>query len=153
MFKAERRLRVPKIHVTLRKAFGFGSTTMAHNPFDGQTLHFSFPVLTMSAMPARPGGESAKLDAETQARVEREQKAGPWRMARRHGHGRRDRPARAPQRAAPGSRARARTTRRLVAGAAPLVAAHARAEAPAQVLLEACDGGADELLAQRRERG
>ncbi len=81
MFKAERRLRVPKIHVTLRKAFGFGSTTMAHNPFDGQTLHFSFPVLTMSAMPARPGGESAKLDAESQARVEREQKAGPWRMA------------------------------------------------------------------------
>jgi acetyl-CoA carboxylase carboxyltransferase component len=81
MFKAERRLRVPKIHVTLRKAFGFGSTTMAHNPFDGQTLHFSFPVFTMSAMPARPGGESAKLDADTQARVEREQKAGPWRMA------------------------------------------------------------------------
>ena len=35
----------------------------------------------MSAMPARPGGESAKLDADTQARVEREQKAGPWRMA------------------------------------------------------------------------
>ncbi len=81
MFKAERRLTVPKIHVTLRKAFGFGSTTMAHNPFDGQTLHFSFPVLTMSSMPARPGGESAKLDAETQARVEREQKAGPWRTA------------------------------------------------------------------------
>jgi acetyl-CoA carboxylase carboxyltransferase component len=81
MFEAERRLRVPKIHVTLRKAFGFGSTTMAHNPFDGQTPHFSFPVLTMSSMPARPGGESAKLDAETQARVEREQKAGPWRMA------------------------------------------------------------------------
>jgi len=81
MFKAERRLTVPKIHVTLRKAFGFGSTTMAHNPFDGQTLHFSFPVLTMSSMPARPGGASAKLDAETQARVEREQKAGPWRMA------------------------------------------------------------------------
>jgi hypothetical protein len=54
---------------------------MAHNPFDGQTLHFSFPVLTMSSMPARPGGESAKLDAETQARVEREQRSGPWRMA------------------------------------------------------------------------
>jgi len=81
MFKAERRLTVPKIHVTLRKAFGFGSTTMGHNPFDGQTMHFSLPVLTMSSMPARPGGASAKLDAETQARVEREQKAGPWRMA------------------------------------------------------------------------
>jgi acetyl-CoA carboxylase carboxyltransferase component len=81
MFRAERRLRVPKIHVTFRKAFGFGSTTMAHNPFDHQTLQLSFPNLTMSSMPAGPGGQSAKLDAETQARVEAEQKAGAWRMA------------------------------------------------------------------------
>ena len=81
MFRAERRLRVPKIHVTFRKAFGFGSTTMAHNPFDHQTLQLSFPNLTMSSMPAVAGGQSAKLDAETQARVEAEQKAGAWRMA------------------------------------------------------------------------
>jgi acetyl-CoA carboxylase carboxyltransferase component len=81
MFRAERRLRVPKIHVTFRKAFGFGSTTMGHNPFDHQTLQLSFPNLTMSAMPAGPGGQSAKLDAETQARVEAEQRAGAWRMA------------------------------------------------------------------------
>jgi acetyl-CoA carboxylase carboxyltransferase component len=81
MFRAERRLTVPKIHVTFRKAFGFGSTTMAHNPFDHQTLQLSFPNLTMSSMPAVAGGQSAKLDAETQARVEAEQKAGAWRMA------------------------------------------------------------------------
>jgi acetyl-CoA carboxylase carboxyltransferase component len=81
MFRAERRLRVPKIHVTFRKAFGFGSTTMGHNPFDHQTLQLSFPNLTMSSMPAGPGGQSAKLDAETQARVEAEQRAGAWRMA------------------------------------------------------------------------
>jgi acetyl-CoA carboxylase carboxyltransferase component len=81
MFRAERRLRVPKIHVTFRKAFGFGSTTMAHNPFDHQTLQLSFPNLTMSSMPAGPGGQSARLDAETQARVEAEQRAGAWRMA------------------------------------------------------------------------
>src|SRR5262245_12750715 len=81
MFQAERRLRVPKIHVTLRKAFGFGSTTMAQNPFDHQTLSFSFPTLVMSSMPAGPGGQSAKLDADTQARVESDQRAGPWRPA------------------------------------------------------------------------
>jgi acetyl-CoA carboxylase carboxyltransferase component len=81
MFRAERRLSVPKIHVTFRKAFGFGSTTMAHNPFDHQTMQLSFPNLTMSSMPAVAGGQSAKLDAETQARVEAEQKAGAWRMA------------------------------------------------------------------------
>jgi len=81
MFQAERRLKVPKVHVTLRKAFGFGSTTMAHNPFDHQTFHVSFPALTMSSMPARPGGESAGLDADEQARIEREQKESAWRMA------------------------------------------------------------------------
>src|SRR5262245_1596964 len=81
MFQAERRLRVPKIHVTLRKAFGFGSTTMAQNPFDAQTLALSFPSLVMSSMPAGPGGRSAKLDDESQARVESEQRAGPWRLA------------------------------------------------------------------------
>ena len=81
MFKVQRRLRVPKIEITFRKAFGFGSTTMAQNPFDHQTLAFSFPALTMSSMPAGPGGASAKLDADTQAEVEASQAAGPWRMA------------------------------------------------------------------------
>jgi acetyl-CoA carboxylase carboxyltransferase component len=81
MFKAQRRLRGPKLHVTLRKSFGFGSSTMAQNPFDGQTLSFGFPAITLSSMPAGSGGRSAKLDAETQARVEERQKAGPWGMA------------------------------------------------------------------------
>lgn len=35
MFVAQRRLQSPKLHVTLRKAFGFGSSVMAMNPFDG----------------------------------------------------------------------------------------------------------------------
>ncbi len=81
MFKAERGLDVPKVHVTLRKAFGFGSTTMAHNPFDHQTFHVSFPALTMSSMPAKPGGASAGLDAAEQERIEAEQKESAWRMA------------------------------------------------------------------------
>jgi acetyl-CoA carboxylase carboxyltransferase component len=81
MFKAQRRAKVPKLHVTLRKSFGFGSTTMAQNPFDDQTLTLAFPGVTMSSMPAVPGGQSAKLDAETQARVERAQQSGPWGMA------------------------------------------------------------------------
>ncbi len=81
MFKAERKLDVPKIHVTFRKAFGFGSTTMAHNPFDHQTFHLSFPALTMSSMPARAGGASAGLDTAEQERIEKEQKESAWRMA------------------------------------------------------------------------
>jgi acetyl-CoA carboxylase carboxyltransferase component len=81
MFQAERRLRVPKIHVTFRKAFGFGSTTMAHNPFDAQTLHFSFPALTMSSMPAMSGGASAGLDEAAQKAIEAQQKESAWRMS------------------------------------------------------------------------
>lgn len=81
MFQAERRLTGPKIHVTLRKAFGFGSTVMGHNPFDHQTTTFAFPNVTMSSMPAGPGGASAGLDADEQARVEAAQAAGVWRMA------------------------------------------------------------------------
>ena len=81
MFKAQRRLKVPKLHVTLRKSFGFGSTTMAQNPFDAQTLTLAFPAVTMGSMPAASGGRSAGLDADRQARVEQDQEAGPWRMA------------------------------------------------------------------------
>ena len=81
MFAAQRRLRVPKLHVTLRKAFGFGSSTMAMNPFDAQTYSLAFPGLTLGAMPSRSGGASARLDQSTQERVDVEQASGPYRMA------------------------------------------------------------------------
>jgi methylmalonyl-CoA decarboxylase subunit alpha len=81
MFKAQRRMRSPKLHVTLRKSFGFGASTMAQNPFDRQTLSFAFPGVTMDAMPAASGGRSARLDDETQERVEARQRSGPWSMA------------------------------------------------------------------------
>lgn len=81
MFKAQHRATVPKLHVTFRKAFGFGSTVMSQNPCDGQTLVASFPAVTLGAMPAASGGPSAKLDAEAQQRAERAQEAGPWTMA------------------------------------------------------------------------
>jgi acetyl-CoA carboxylase carboxyltransferase component len=81
MFVAQRRLRGPKLHVTLRKSFGFGASTMGQNPFDRQTLSLAFPGVTMDAMPAQSGGRSARLDETTQARVEQRQRSGPWRMA------------------------------------------------------------------------
>ena len=37
----------------------------------------------MAGMPADAGGRSAKLDAETHARIEREQRSGPYRLANR----------------------------------------------------------------------
>ncbi|MGD0882500.1 MAG: carboxyl transferase domain-containing protein [Acidimicrobiales bacterium] len=72
LFAVQHRLRVPKLHVTVRKAFGFGSSVMAMNPFDGQTLSLAFPSVTLGALPA---GSSASAidDADERARVAAEQ--------------------------------------------------------------------------------
>jgi acetyl-CoA carboxylase carboxyltransferase component len=85
MFVAQHRLKVPKLHVTLRKAFGFGSSVMAMNPFDRQTISLAFPAVTMGAMPAASGAQSAKLDDATRARIEAEQAGGSFRIADRMG--------------------------------------------------------------------
>jgi acetyl-CoA carboxylase carboxyltransferase component len=81
MFVAQHRLQVSKIHVTLRKAFGFGSSIMALNPFDGQTLSLSFPAISLGAMPASSGADAAKLDPATRARISAEQSGGAYHMA------------------------------------------------------------------------
>lgn len=86
MFVAQHRLTVPKLHVTLRKAFGFGSSIMAMNPFDGQTVSLAFPGVTLGSMPVRGGGDSAKLDAATQARLQAEQAGGAYQLADRMGY-------------------------------------------------------------------
>ena len=83
MFVAQHRLKVPKLHVTLRKAFGFGSSIMAMNPFDGQTLSMAFPAVTLGGMPVASVAESAKLDAATQARIAAEQAGGSYQLANR----------------------------------------------------------------------
>jgi acetyl-CoA carboxylase carboxyltransferase component len=81
MFTAQHRLRSPKIHVTVRKAFGFGSSVMAMNPFDGQTLSLAFPAVTLGALPVRSGADSAKLDEAAVERIAAEQAAGAFRTA------------------------------------------------------------------------
>jgi methylmalonyl-CoA decarboxylase subunit alpha len=58
--------------VTLRKAFGFGSSVMAMNPFDGQTSTLAFPSITLGALPA--GSEaSAVEDPDERERLAAEQ--------------------------------------------------------------------------------
>jgi acetyl-CoA carboxylase carboxyltransferase component len=68
MFTAQRHVQAPKLHVTMRKAFGFGSSVMAMNPFDGQTISLALPGVTLAA---RPAGERAGEDPEP----------GPYRAA------------------------------------------------------------------------
>jgi acetyl-CoA carboxylase carboxyltransferase component len=81
MFAAQHRLTSPKVSVTLRKAFGFGSSIMAMNPYDAQTVSLAFPGATLGAMPASGGGAASKADADTQAALDAQELAGPWRIA------------------------------------------------------------------------
>lgn len=80
MFVAQRRLQVPKLHVTLRKAFGFGSSIMAMNPFDGQTLSLALPAVTLGSSPV---GSAGNLDDATRARLAAEQLNGAFQVADR----------------------------------------------------------------------
>jgi len=81
MFAAQHRLASPKLHVTLRKAFGFGSSVMAMNPFDGQSISLALPGATLGAMPARGGGTASKADASQQAVLDAAELGGPYRVA------------------------------------------------------------------------
>ena len=81
MFAAQHRVQVPKISVTLRKAFGFGSSIMAMNPFDGQTLNLAFPGVSLGAMPARGGGAASKADEDLQADLDAHESGGPYAAA------------------------------------------------------------------------
>lgn len=81
MFAAQHRAPVPKIHVTLRKAFGFGSSVMGQNAFGGQTLSLAFPGAVLGGMPAAVGGATAKHDPTTREELVANEGAGPWALA------------------------------------------------------------------------
>jgi acetyl-CoA carboxylase carboxyltransferase component len=76
MYAAQAALRSPKLHVTLRKAFGFGSSLMAMNPFDRQTVTLALPAVTLGGMPASSGGTAAKVDEHERGALESAQADG-----------------------------------------------------------------------------
>ncbi len=80
MYAAQSRLRVPKLHVTLRKAFGFGSSLMAMNPYDEQSFTAALPGIQLGAMPADSGGRAAHMDDAERQRAEQAQMAGAWKL-------------------------------------------------------------------------
>lgn len=81
MFAAQHRLRSPKLHVTLRKAYGFGSSLMAMNPFDAQTVTLALPGARLGAMPASSGAEAAGLEADATAVLEHAELGGAYSSA------------------------------------------------------------------------
>ncbi len=77
MFLAQRRYRGRKITVTLRKAFGFGSSVMGMNPWDRQTLSLALPAANLGGVPAIGGAEAAKASAEEAVHL-RNIQSGAW---------------------------------------------------------------------------
>lgn len=78
MFTAQHRSTVPKLHVTLRKAFGFGSSVMAMNPYDHQAVSLAFPTATLGGIPADVGARTAGASDETRRALVDDESAGPW---------------------------------------------------------------------------
>jgi acetyl-CoA carboxylase carboxyltransferase component len=77
MFRAQRRYRGRKIVVTLRKAFGFGSSVMGMNPWDGQIVSLALPCVNLGGIPAIGGAEVARASDEEAARL-KENQSGAW---------------------------------------------------------------------------
>ena len=81
MFMAQHHATVPKIQLTLRKAYGFGSTAMGMNPFDGQTLNLAYPGVSFGAMPARGADEATGADDETKEALREAELSSGYRSA------------------------------------------------------------------------
>ncbi len=80
MYRAQRALRGPKLHVTLRKAFGFGSSLMGMNPFDRQTITLALPGISLGGLPAFGGARAAGSSAEEEMQMLASQD-GAWQAA------------------------------------------------------------------------
>lgn len=81
LFAAQRRFTAAKLHVTLRKAYGFGSSVMAMNPFDGQTLSLAFPAISLAAMPATSGAKAGNLSDAQRLEAARKETAAASTLA------------------------------------------------------------------------
>ena len=81
LFAAQHRITSPKVHITLRKAYGFGSSVMAMNPFDHQTLTVAFPGARLGAMPAEGAGRAAGANDDTKVQLDAAERAGGWSTA------------------------------------------------------------------------
>jgi methylmalonyl-CoA decarboxylase subunit alpha len=81
MFRAQRTTASPKMQVTLRKAYGFGSSVMSMNPFDRQVLNVAFPGVTFGAMPARGADAATGADTAMAADLSKAEQESSYRSA------------------------------------------------------------------------
>jgi len=69
MFAAQTMASTIKLHLTLRKAYGFGSMVMSLLGIDGQVATFGYPGATMGAMSAAALSRAAHADADLSAEL------------------------------------------------------------------------------------
>ena len=81
MYAAQALATTPKLEVTLRKAYGFGSMVMAMAPFDSQTATFAYPGATMGAMGAAAQGSAINADADQAESLRRAELRASYRSA------------------------------------------------------------------------
>ena len=81
LYSAQQNMQSPKIHITLRKAFGFASCVMAMNPFDHQLATFALPGVSLGGIPAKGGAQAAKMDKEEAELIQQAQSSGAWAAA------------------------------------------------------------------------
>ena len=77
MFQAQRRYRGRKVVITLRKAFGFGSSVMGMNPWDRQAISIALPAVTLGGVPVIGGAEAARASAAETEQL-RDIQSGAW---------------------------------------------------------------------------
>jgi acetyl-CoA carboxylase carboxyltransferase component len=81
MFAAQTLATSPKLHVTLRKAYGFGSMVMGMIPFDGQSAVLALPGATMGAMGAAAMSRATGAEGDEAERLRRAELEASYRSA------------------------------------------------------------------------
>ncbi|MBV8928451.1 MAG: acetyl-CoA carboxylase carboxyltransferase subunit, partial [Mycobacteriaceae bacterium] len=85
MFAAQNAASTLKMHVTLRKAYGFGSMVMSLLAFDGQTATFGYPGATMGAMSAAALSRASHAEEDVAATLHSAELTASYHSAERLG--------------------------------------------------------------------
>ena len=85
MFAAVSLASTIKVHITLRKAYGFGSLVMDLLGFDGQVGTYAFPGATLGVMGAGASGKAMKADEDLAAELRASELNASYRSAEKLG--------------------------------------------------------------------
>ena len=81
MFAAQTLASTPKIHLTLRKAYGFGSMVMSLVGFDNQVATFAYPGATLGAMSSGASSSAMGASAEVAEQLRHAELQASYRSA------------------------------------------------------------------------